>query len=646
MFVFIVFALISFMPRLYSATPYFNARSQSARLPLELVGQCNYLNRYQPEKNYTNLSFSAAFSQSFRNEDSACCLFGPDLVKSGDCTQLTISGSGRSDRGDNDWFADYFGLPSDFKSTVQFSPRVRNIMIDGSFYFGLDEWWHPGMYFKMHAPFVHTRWELGFCEKVCDAGKADHLPGYFNSNGGTVGVARGKLLKSFEEFAVQCKVPDINPDLTLPDDSSPVGPLLSPVVFKPLTSARMAGCDCSPLTRSGLADLRFTLGYNPYISEKFHVGFGLSGAAPTGNRPHGEFVFEPMVGNGNHWELGGELTAHYQFWQSDDEESRVTGHLNAHLTHMFTTRQTRTFDLKGKPNSRYMLAQKMGLPSCGLVVGEYNKVGDAFLVLHTLNFIASFKDVFMPVANVTTVDVDVNVGAHVDMVLMLNYTAQNVSFDFGYNLWARSCERIKLNCKCPNQLTDGKTWALKGDAHVYGFGQDSSNGGKTFAVGLSATQSSATMHSGTNKDSATQDFTADRNPGIDSRQFAFFVRNGSSSGIALSSSNSEAMQGSPKGMLTSKSPVFITEGDLDLASAATKGLSHTLFAHVSYQWTQRKEYTPFLGGGFSVEFADSSDGCCPAKNSRSNCAKSCRSGCTRCGLSQWAVWLKGGFAFN
>jgi len=635
---FSILLLLGISCQIFASTPYFNARSQSANLALDIVGQEGYINRYQSDGNYTVLSFTPAFFQSFRADDIACCIFGPDLVKCGDCSQLTISGSAFPDRGSCDWLADYFGLPTDFKSTVQFKPRIRNVLVGASFYFELDKWWHPGMFFKVHAPFVHTRWELDYCETISSSGVSNHPFGYFNSQnvGNTQGVARSNLLNSFEEFVIDCKVPDLTPTIIL--NGTDDVPVLNTTVFEPLQYARIAGCNCAPLTRSGLADLRFTLGYNAYMSDNFHVGFGLTSAAPTGNRPHGEFAFEPMVGNGNHWELGGQFTSHYEFCRSENEDKSFTGYFDINLTHMFTARQTRTLDLKGKPNSRYMLAQKMGIPVYGLRFSPSNNV--AF----SNNFLTppvEFKDEFTPVANLSTVDVDVNIGVQTDMVLMFNYTSCNISFDFGYNLWARSCERIKLNCKCPTKLEDGKTWALKGDAHVYGFTQCNSAFDPDLAIPLSGTQSNATIHAGTNTQAAKVfSIDATRNPGVDSARPAL------SNAFATNCSINNKPANGEQQIFTTINPIFLSDCDLDFDAAATKGLSHKLFAHFSYQWTEKDDYIPFIGFGASGEFADTSSNCCKTDKNKNDCTLKCKEGCNRCSLSQWGVWVKGGFSFS
>lgn len=70
-------------------------------------------------------------------------------------------------------------------------------------------------------------------------------------------------------------------------------------------------------------------------------------------------------------------------------------------------------------------------------------------------------------------------------------------------------------------------------------------------------------------------------------------------------------------------PVFITNASLDLVNAANPSAwSNKVFGHVSYAW-DCCDYAPFIGIGGYGEFGN--------KNHA---------------LSQWAVWAKGGFAFN
>ena len=102
--------------------------------------------------------------------------------------------------------AENFYLPTDFSSEITIQPRVENFLVDFNFYLGLDEWCN-GLYFRVHTPICHTRWNMHFCENVVAPGVLNYDPGYFNGTlEGTYpneyGINRGKLLNSFEDYIV------------------------------------------------------------------------------------------------------------------------------------------------------------------------------------------------------------------------------------------------------------------------------------------------------------------------------------------------------------------------------------------------------------------------------------------------------------
>ncbi len=312
---------------------------------------------------------------------------------------------------------------------------------------------------------------------------------------------------------------------------------------------------------------------------------------------------------------------------------------------------------------------------------------------------AEFKDMFTPVANLTTVDVKVGIGAQVDLALMLSYVSRNYSFDIGYNLWARTCERIKLDCDCPTKLADGHTWVLKGNSFVYAQSGDSQTITKlcfnecdgtaidnvgidtpsAMAYKLGPSQSKATIHDGSTNNNfdiiplTPTDVIFATNRNVDSPRLVIhrtvYHSTPLQSGPPVAP-RADAISFDPlltfcTGQhqqffaLNSYNPVYLTECDIDFESAATKGLSHKVFAHFSYQWLDKENYVPFLGVGGSGEFANNSGNCCPntcpttASSGTSKscvtsscCKDDCDTACKRCALSQWSVWVKGGISFD
>jgi hypothetical protein len=311
-------------------------------------------------------------------------------------------------------------------------------------------------------------------------------------------------------------------------------------------------------------------------------------------------------------------------------------YIDGNFTHLFSTQQRRTFDLKNKPNSRYMLAQQIG--SSGLTPQ-----------LNTSFPNVEFQSLLSPVANLTTMDVSVSIALQADIVCMFNFTSGPYTLDFGYDFWATTCECIKKS-GCPSPLEDGTTWALKGDASVVGFQQNAS---PFTPVRLAATESNATIHAGTNfAAQGTTDATAiiagRANPNIDSPAPA------ASNTPANLGINQASVSPTNPHTRSSTSPVYLSVSDVDFTGI--RGLSNKVFTHFSYSWISRSNWTPYLGFGGEAEFGLSSKGgscgsvcrtssssVCHASSS-SGCTPGCNS-CERCSLSQWGVWIKGGVDF-
>jgi len=622
---------------LHALSPYFGIRSQGLNGARDLAGEANFIN-LDKECTYGTVWGLFEYTHSFRPNVITNCLFGSDVIQeSCSCDPaIVISGSQTANRAPTDWLADYFGLPTDFKSVVTFRPIVQNFIIDLNFYIGLDEWC-KGLYFQVNAPITHTKWDLDYNETVSLIGNNPSFPGYYGE--AQVGIAN--LLSNFTEFATGDFVPTF---------SSATG---TSVGFDNLANAKMRQ---GPVVKTGLADLRFMLGWN-IATQNLHAGFNIRFAAPAGSKPEGEFLFEPTVGNGHHWEFGGGISTHYTFWRSEDDEDHLGIYLDADITHLFKARQHRTFDLKNKPNSRYMLAEKL------TTVTQPVPPATTPLLLANPPFPnIAFANEFSPVANLTTMDVDVSMAAQGEIIAMLNYTRGAFSLDVGYNLWAISCEKIS-QAGCPSPLDDGATWALKGDAFVIGFEDDSATTALFAPVRLAATESLATINAGTNFPAAGTTNPATiiegvANPNIDSPMLAV-ANDGNLVGFAPQPIGSTlaapfAPQVNPQ-THSSLDPVFLSIADVDFAG--NKGLSNKIFMHLSYTWLERDEWTPYLGIGAEGEFGSSS--CNTSCNTSCSTANSCDmsstsslcssspscTSCSNCTLSQWGVWIKGGVTF-
>ena len=588
-------------------TTYFSPRSQSLDSARDIAGLTHEINLYDMNQLYGTFYAIPEYTRSFRDERIARCLFGQSLNCECDNPTISISGSQVENRGEKDWLADYFGLPTNYRSVISFEPRVDQFLVDFGLYLGLDEW-VDGLYFWIHAPVVHTRWRLNPCEQRLDSDtpRSSYAEGYFAPNA----VNQQNLQQNALDFFQSRATPNLGDNIT----------------FNPLCFSRWVGPDCDRrLTETQVADLRMILGWNFFQDCDYHFGLNIQAAAPTGTKPDGVYLFEPIVGNGHHWEFGGGLSAHTTLWCSDDEDRSLLFYFIGNVTHLFKATQCRTFDLKGHgPNNRYMLAQRMTSD----VTNNLQGGGTAAT--------AQFDNVYTPVANLTHLEVKASASVQVDITAMFNYTSCGFGWDIGYNFWYRSCDKLDIDCNCPNQF-DENTWALKGDARVFGFDGTM----QADFVPLSATQSNATISGGSNF--VAGQANPETNPNIDNPQLA---TGDSSGGNANNQLLASRLLGAPQ-VNTSIQSQFISFQDIDCDSSKTSGISHKLFTHLSYTWIDCEDWAPYFGVGAKVEFSQNNSCRTSACPDDSICdTKICEDDCPRCNLSEWGIWLKGGVSFN
>ncbi|PKN03487.1 hypothetical protein CVU75_01945, partial [Candidatus Dependentiae bacterium HGW-Dependentiae-1] len=389
--------------------PYYSIRSQSENNPRLFVGQAQLFNLHDMKNVYGNFAVTTEYTRSMRPGQIAENIFGESLYGK---RMLKIKGSALPRNEQKDLLANYFYLSDYYDGTLCLTPRIQNFLVDLNLYLGLGMIAH-GMYWRIHAPLVWTKWSLQAEETIINNGNITGSA-YFNQN-----------VTSFFDYACRGK-------------SAPQN-IYNGTAY-PLGAARI--CPCSQ-RKTAVSDIQMDLGWNFASTEDNHIGLYMRGVAPTGTRPEGRFLFEPIVGNGKFWEIGGGIDARWLMWRSDEDNRELGLYFDASITHMLTTKQKRVFDLKKHgPLSRYML-------------------------LYNHQTVGSANANVTPAANVTLTNVNVSVAVQADVMLMFNYTRDNFNWDFGYNFWTRSCEKINC-CKLEScQVCDhsnichglnGKTW--------------------------------------------------------------------------------------------------------------------------------------------------------------------------------------------
>jgi hypothetical protein len=582
-----------------SAATCYLPRSQSRDIVMKDAGlDPDHEHLFDMDSIYGTINLAVEYTQSFSNDKIAQCLFGPAIFNGSisstangccpsDCdssVSIRVVGTTASTppNGTTDLIANEFFLPSNFASVITFSPKISNINVPLQLYLGLDEWC-SGMYFRVYGYITNTRWKLEAVESPITEGSSTYAAGFVSP----VAVPFGSLYTGFLNYTAgnTISLPASTPSVT-------VNPLLHQRIFS----------GCNTQSKTGFADLRAELGWDFLLDECYHLGVNIQMAAPTGNKCSDCMLFGPIIGNGHHWELGGGVSGHYTFWRSEDDEQQFDLFVDADITHLFKTSENRSFDLKGKPLSRYMYLANMTTPQSGLTVGGTTTAASL-----------QFNNSYTPLANLTQ-KVDVSFDVQGDVLAKFVYTCRGFSWELGYNFWGRSCEKVDLDCDCSDQFSNG-TWALgTGCIPWYGFNSTtatiplpvSANGTTVFACGAVNNPTTVAI-SGTT-------LTTTAAGGIDS---------------------------------TGSNPVVtVAQSDLDIGKGP-RGLSNKVFTHFNYTWIDCEDWIPYLGIGGFAEFGSTKP---RGNNSLSStttnsCNDDCNN-CPNCALSQWGVWVKGGVSFN
>ncbi len=567
-------------------------RSQGANTARELVGWQWEINKPEMCENYGAAYLAFEFQRSFRDKQLARAMFGQ--------TGLHFAGSAVTDRLPNELLADNFGLATDFRGAIFFNPRIENFIADFGFYLGLD-CWAQGLYFRLHAPFVHTRWNLdlncGNCVRI--------ESGSFNEDG---------TLKTF----APCYMGSGSVDTAETIKQALSGNFLFGDMNTPWCAGKF---DFARRTRNGLADIDVILGYNLINDDCYHFGIFALAVLPTGKKRKNLFLLDPVVGNGKHVELGGGISAHSVLWSGED--SNIALFLEGNITHLFRSHQCRFFDLcNNGPFSRYLLLK------------EFDTNGTTLTYNSNLISASCF----------TSREVAVSIGIKGDASLKLAYRWCGFGFDLGYNVYGHSREDIDLRCNsCPADI-DKRKFGIKGTTNTCCFNYPivvlPSGASEIFPDGTpipiggtartpscpalpdplvstnlpnNATQPDATAFKAGLQPSGTigaTDCAACVNPAITTPTPINII--------------------APQSLDNGVTPTLLSVNDIDIHSGEAHAVfTNKLFAHMSYTWMDECGWNPQFGVGGEVEF----DG-----NDR-------RSTCEQTGLNQWGVWVKGCISF-
>lgn len=536
----------------------FVPRSIGADTARELVGWQPYIHQFAPCINYLTTANSLGYSQSFRPERIARYLFGDNI--------LNFAGSEVIDRTPCEIIADNFGLSSKFRGKLAVEPIIRNIFFDNQIFIGLNNV-YPGFYLRIHAPIASTRWSLGMRQihqEDDDKKQCCQFPACYMSN---------KPANS------TCDI---------------IKALSGNFTFGNMNKKWKFGKFCSKhLTKTGLADIDLIAGWDFWLDPNSHFGFYAQIVVPTGNKPKGKHIFEPILGNGKHWEFGGGISGHLALWDWCDEQS-VSIWLEANVTHLFSNTQCRSFDFcKHGPLSRYLLLKEFEISD--------KKIIPTGNIINGINF--------------TSRPARVSIGVKGDASVKLCYNSPCFSVDIGYNFYGNTSEKINII----SRGTDSKKrYGIKGNQGVCALVFEKTDnivqkvGKLVETIDLGSTESKSTIRHSSHIDNC--------------QPISLFNPHD----IALTALSKQSGFISENNFIIAKQsipPILLSEKNLNkFSGAAGPTATHKVFGYVGFNLDSYRLYGGYigLGGEFEVN------------------GLACNEGTS---LNQWSIFLKGGFAF-
>jgi hypothetical protein len=180
----------------------------------------------------------------------------------------------------------------------------------------------------------------------------------------------------------------------------------------------------------GLSEINLKLGMAYLAYNCFEVVYYTGLRIPTGQGQNVDFLFSPFNGNNNHAGLQGGVNFQLHLNQDRDFPCPICFSFFATLESTFLIRneQYRTYDLKKKPWSRYILLNKKGGPP------EQN----------------------IPASQIFTLKTRVRPYNIIELSTGWRVRSEHIEAEIGYDIWAHGDERLYLRCKLQ------KDWAISG----------------------------------------------------------------------------------------------------------------------------------------------------------------------------------------
>jgi len=188
------------------------------------------------------------------------------------------------------------------------------------------------------------------------------------------------------------------------------------------------------LKKTGVPEVELCIGHDHDHADVGTTQGFLGVTIPTGSQACQRYMFEPMVGNGRHVGILSGLVGEYVVLQGQDTMFRlVTSGL---LRYTCSHAELRSFDLKGKPWSRYMF-----------VWNNRDALGDPAVAANVTAALGRL----VPLINYSTICADISPNWSLDANAGVQCEHGNFSCELGYHAYARQAEEL---CFCGACIQD------------------------------------------------------------------------------------------------------------------------------------------------------------------------------------------------
>jgi hypothetical protein len=381
---------------------FYMGRSQGSNLARQMIGVEEKIHRFGNECFYgvgtLAIEYQRTMSNNSGNRDSRN--LGAWFSSTGNTTMSYGVGAVGDGVGTN-FNADLNALNWGYNGTgtIQFCPRKDDIIFDLNLYLGLDELF-CGLWARFDIPIVRTKFNIGVIDKPATGGESAAL--IADLYGTTTAI--DPVYNTFKAALLGDKEVGLLPKLN---------------------NAKI----CGAKDDTSVANIRLTLGYDWMRRECWHFATGLLFVLPVGTKPCGEFLFEPMVGNANRFEVGGTVNFAYELWENCDASHTVTMFVDGYVNTVVARRNRRI----------------LGLVPTGTAAGSQPAAWSQYLLLKKYNS-SNQTTGLERAANITTGDIKVGASVEGAAAVLFQWNCNCLMAGVGYEAWGRTCEKAKARC--------------------------------------------------------------------------------------------------------------------------------------------------------------------------------------------------------